>query len=308
MKKAQKIFVALIATALTSPMLVGCASGGGMTAGPTPMRGGGMPMAQHPVAPHVAPQQMQQQASPRMPQMAQKKVEPKPVDLLKERVRRLERAMIRLDRRMQLLERNELARISSFHMEGEETKAPSEGLFKPMSYGSEPTNQQGSYTAPAVEPQMNYTIPSAVQQGGFRPVSVNSSMVTSSLQVAPTQTFKKPQQMPATTSHLPSLADKGGKDDSRSSISVWTVNYDSQKVWPSRDQLAASRDVVKALRSDKPIALFARGSNPSSKEFRERVRALSKYLSKVSDMENVPIATMPAKHLDHGTIEILATN
>jgi hypothetical protein len=126
----------------------------------------------------------------------------------------------------------------------------------------------------------------------------------SSLQAAPTGYEVAGLQK----KRLPSLADEKSrqtKDDA--GLAVWTVRYEQGKVWPARAQLPGSREVVSTLRDGRPVALYARGAQPTSKEFRERVRALSRYLSKVADMENVPISTLPADHLDADTIEIFAT-
>ena len=83
--------------------------------------------------------------------------------------------------------------------------------------------------------------------------------------------------------------------------------------WPDRTQLPSSRDVVESLRqsgalNNGTVTLYARGKNANAVEFRERVKALSRYLSKVSSLDSVPIAAMPAPHLDDQTIEILVTH
>ena len=109
------------------------------------------------------------------------------------------------------------------------------------------------------------------------------------------------------TQGLPSLAD-GPAAAARGEVAIWAITYPSQdKVWPERDQLAASRQVVEALRQGEVYTVYARGNRPSSKVFRERVRALSRYLGRVAGQESVPIASLPAEHLGDDTIEIMVT-
>lgn len=235
------------------------------------------------------------------------------VNSLGERVRRVERAMIRLDRRMQVLERNELARISS--------------LGDAFSADIQPTGFAGAAPAPVSEQGTNFsqvTSPFArgaaasargvqpLPVGNFQQVAMNNHsehVITSTLQPAPAMSRPVTQQAAPRAFALPSLADGQGdskaKKDADASIAIWTVKYEDRKVWPSRDQLTSSRSVVEALRDDKPVALFARGARPASKEFRERVRAISRYLGRVSNVASVPIASMPAEHLDDNTIEIV---
>lgn len=279
--------------------------------------------AQAPAAPAPEPvQQPQYVTSPRVTAE---------LNGLQERVRRVERAMIRLDRRMQLIERNELSRMSSEHMSGEGT-APVSGMFQPMSYKDE-GNTSGAtslpygagltptQSAPVKMPSLggasSMNTPARMmpfqRNATLQQVSMNTNpgLITSSLQVAPktvayngSSSYEKGSS--PRLSGLPSLADK--KDEPKTdSVFIWTIRYEDEKIWPERSELKDSGSVIQALRAGEPVALFARGARPASKEFRERVRAVSKYLSKVSEVENVPIASMPAKYLDEDTIEILAT-
>lgn len=250
---------------------------------------------------------------------------------VRERLRRVERAMIRLDRRMQLVERNELGRmngepVSSFQNNGNNLPNPDvNSLFKPMNFQqAQPAQQQyvqqhpvkvpGQY--PAVQPVMPQNNGYVQQQGArMMPMAYNGSaqqgQITSSLQAAPINVAAKTElstQKRQAFAGLPSLADTTeDKKSDDASVAIWTIGYDTRKIWPARDQLTGSREVVEALRAEKPVALFARGARPASKEFRERVRALSRYLSRVSNKDSIPIASLPAEHLDGDTIEILAT-
>lgn len=226
------------------------------------------------------------------------------VNVLRERLRRLERAMVRLDRRMQLIERNELSRMSGSVMEGASTPSP-QGSFQPMSYGSPKT------MAPQLPSLAPVPTPSAQgQTARFQPVGygqVNNQQITSSLGVAPKKVSQTSTRMAADGyGRLPSLADDA-EQQKEHNVAIWTISYENGKVWPNRNQLPSSRDVIESLNSGEPVALFARGAKPSSREFRERVRAISKYLSKVTEIDNLPIASMSAKHLDGDTIELLAT-
>lgn len=226
---------------------------------------------------------------------------------LMDRVRRVERAMIRLDRRMQLVERNELSRMTGGVMQGESTQAPNQGAFQPMSYTNEARNPK---KLPAVK--QPYARPvQAPNRGGYQPVSYQDSRITSSLGVArktAAQAATKTSRSSA-FSGMPSLADTrdNKKDSADGSVSIWTIEYENGKVWPAREQLISSKQVVNVLAGDEPVAIYARGARPSSKQFRERVRAVSKYLAKVTKVDNVPIASMPAKHMNGDTIEIIVT-
>ena len=218
---------------------------------------------------------------------------------LSDRVRRVERAMLRLDSRMKLVERNELARFSS----NQTTQTPmlnTQAGYKPTSFktSNDIVNFARINSPFAKRIQPTYTAP-----------AMQSNIVTSSLQVAPKQVMQaKPQHQLASAnnviSSLPSLADTSA-DMQEKDVSIWTIEYSENKIWPTRDQLAESKSVVDLLRSETPVAVFARGANPSSKEFRERVRALSRYLGKVAHSQDVAIAAMPANHLDRDTIEVL---
>jgi hypothetical protein len=230
---------------------------------------------------------------------------------LMERVRRVERAMIRLDRRMQLIERNELSRMTNGVMQGESTQAPNQGAFQPMSYSNEqrmPAQQPGRL--PAVKQPYTKPLPTPARSG-YQPVAYPDNRITSSLGVARQAVSKAtmPNGRTSSFSGMASLADtqSNQKDSSKGSVSIWTIEYENGKVWPAREQLISSKSVVRALAGEKPAAIYARGARPSSKEFRERVRAVSKYLSKVTKVDNVPIASMPAKHMHGDTIEIIVT-
>lgn len=232
------------------------------------------------------------------------------VNTLIERVRRVERAMLRLDRRMQLIERNELSRMSNGVMGGESSDnngmVPQQGGFQPMSYKSNQQQKQLQRLPVVKRPYATQT--PASNRAGYRPVSYQDDQVTSSLGVA-RKTMQTSNAQKSPFSGMPSIADKpsGSNDAESGSVSIWTINYESGKVWPGREQLTSSRDVINALSGKKPAAIYARGVKPSSKEFRERVRAVSKYLSKVTNAKNVPIASMPAKHMAQNTIEIIVT-
>ena len=226
------------------------------------------------------------------------------VSNLKERVRRVERAMIRLDRRMQLIERNELGRMSGGM--GESGQGQGEELYQPMSFVPDVGLTFGAAPqAQGLNPAQVAGMGSGFQPVAHRQAPTMGSVISSSLQPAPSA----PSAAPAFANKLPSLADSGNrKTVGDSSVAIWTVNYQENKIWPEREQLPASRDVVEMLRQDEPVTLFARGMRPTSKEFRERVRAISRYLSRVSSREQVAISAMPADHLKDDTIEIVATN
>lgn len=217
---------------------------------------------------------------------------------LADRVRRVERAMIRLDTRMKLVERNELARFTASQQQSTPMSITEQGGFQPTSFTTttDVVNFAKINSPFAKRMQPNYTSP-----------SVQSSLVTSSLQVAPKpMPVAKPQLASANNviASLPSLADNTASMQQKD-VSIWTIEYSAHKIWPSRDQLAESKSVIDLLKGKDSVAVFARGANPSSKEFRERVRALSRYLGKVSQTQDVAIASMPASHLDDDTIEIL---
>lgn len=221
-------------------------------------------------------------------------------DLMKsnERLERIERALLRLDRRMQLVERNELGRMGGAQTSSADGTMPATGMAPAMADGMQVPNY-----GPDFQP-VNQTITSALQaapaagQGGGAYQAISA---------------------PATTGGaggLPSLADTApaagrmpagqGAD-----LAIWTVRFANAKIWPDRTELPASRDVVQALlqsnNSGQGLTLFARGNKPTSVVFRDRVKALSRYLAKVSSRDTVAIATLPAPHLDEDTIEIFAT-
>lgn len=209
---------------------------------------------------------------------------------LKDRLQRVERAMLRLDRRMQLVERNELGRMGSGTPSGQVS----------MTMQEEQQAMQTMEIGPGEVPQ-GYT-------AGFQPVS---AQITSGLQAARPAAGGTPVRLASNSGSLPSLADVEpavGREPKNEDIAIWTVKYEPEKVWPDRAQLPASREVVEVLREGKPVTVFARGSKPNSVEFRDRVKAISRYLGKVSSVESVAIAAMPAPHLDDDTIEIFAAH
>lgn len=211
---------------------------------------------------------------------------------LKDRLQRVERAMLRLDRRMQLVERNELGRMGSGTPSGQVS----------MTMQEEQQAMQTMEIGPSGQMPQGYA-------GGFQPVSAE---ITSGLQAASRSAQgATPVRLASNSGALPSLADVEpavGREPKNEDIAIWTVKYEPEKVWPDRAQLPASREVVEALREGKPVTVFARGSKPNSVEFRDRVKAISRYLGKVSSVESVAIAAMPAPHLDDDTIEIFAAH
>lgn len=219
-----------------------------------------------------------------------------------ERVRRVERAMIRLDRRMQVIERSEMARISNVNVEG--------GGFQPTSFtpGDKAENagnrDYGQMTSPFAR---GAAVLSRTAYSDAAPLE--NAFVGKHVSIAPLQPAKTMGSVGvASGSRLASLADKASDAAVDTDVTIWTVNYDPRKIWPDRSQLASSSDVVKALRSGEQVTVFARGARPSSKEFRERVRALSRYLGRVANLDSVPIAAMPAEHLNSETIELLVAH
>ena len=86
-----------------------------------------------------------------------------------ERVRRVERAMIRLDRRMQVIERSEMARISNVNVEN--------SGFQPTSFnaGEKAENQgnrdYGQMTSPFLQPQAAAFRKATFRAGRIRPGS-----------------------------------------------------------------------------------------------------------------------------------------
>ncbi len=209
------------------------------------------------------------------------------LNAVRSRLERIERAMIRLDRRMQLLERRELNRMSS-------------SLDQADTTAMAPLDAMGESVASLPRAQNAYG--GRYQTVGYQ-YGQGYNAVTSSLQPAAANYRASPKR----SAGLPRLADVTPKRSMNAGMSVWTIAYEPSKIWPNRGQLAASREVVESLRSDKPVALFARGANPTSKEFRERVKAVSRYLSKVTEVKSVPISAIAAPHLAEDTIEIFAT-
>ncbi|MCP5405680.1 MAG: hypothetical protein H6922_05620 [Pseudomonadaceae bacterium] len=205
---------------------------------------------------------------------------------LGDRLQRVEKAMLRLDRRMQLVERNELNRMGGETPAGLTSLTPQEETLAMQNMNIGP--QYGN---------------------GFRAVS-SEGAITSSLQAANTGVASVGAAAPRLAG-LPSLADRGAAASTSSreaDLAVWTVIYENGKTWPDRNQLPFSRDVVEALRNGSGVTVFARGKHPQAVEFRERVKALSRYLGKVASLESVPISAIPAPHLGDDTIEIFATH
>lgn len=223
---------------------------------------------------------------------------------LKERLERVEKAMLRLDRRMQLVERNELNRMG--------------GPQQSSNAGYSQTTEVAMSDEQAAMRALN--IGPGESDDGYRPVASRNEGITSALQAAPSlrsaDVYTPGTSMQiANRNGLPSLADPAplqsrSLQQGNAQVAIWTVKYEASKVWPDRTQLPASRDVVEALRGNgsTKLTLYARGKNANAVEFRERVKALSRYLSKVSSLDSVPIAAMAAPHLDDETIEILATH
>lgn len=224
---------------------------------------------------------------------------------LKDRVERLEKALIRLDRRMQLVERNELDRMSdgSSPVGARRQTASLQKEESLARQGDEGEDERIALQETTIEPVRSAAAESFSSSEDFRMVSNNADgVIRSSLQAAPQN---------ASITGMPSLADGGStkRSEAATDVAVWTVSYDDPgKVWPDRAQLPASREVVQALRDSGKVTLFARGPNPNDKQFRERVKALSRYLAKVSSLESVPIAALPSPQLNAQTIEILATH
>jgi hypothetical protein len=218
---------------------------------------------------------------------------------LKQRLDRAEQALLRLDRRMQLVERNELGRmggISSLTQPSLASQvAPLVSAPHMAAQASIPNSEEGQLQTLASAGQNLY-------QQGITPVSSpRDTTIRGTLQAAPT----------TLGGGLPSLADPRNNSqpipNSAGQIAIWTVRYEPEKIWPDRDQLPDSRVVVDALRNSRAVTLVARGPNTKSSVFQERVRALSRYLAKVASLDTVPISTLPSAGMDANTIEILAT-
>lgn len=228
------------------------------------------------------------------------------IDKMGERVRRVERAMIRLDRRMQVIERNELAKVSGLQ---DDAGNNSMGRFKPTSFNKESSNGSAGGFSQRSPFARGAAILSRTPYGNRGAPVDTQSLSSKNVNIAPLQPAQPQQAQRSNGSkRYASLADQKNDRSADTEVSIWTVNYDPRKIWPDRGELAASSEVVSALRAGKPVSVFARGARPSSKEFRERVRALSRYLGRVSNLESVPIAAMPADHLNTDTIELLVAN
>lgn len=220
-----------------------------------------------------------------------------------ERVRRVERAMIRLDRRMQIIERNELSRLSG----GMSVDPNQQASLQPTSYalvGGEDAIPE-STIAPQFAPNAG-SVRGLMNNGG---AALGTPSVTGSYMASDVQpvSYSGGVVGVGAATGMPSLADSKQDSTAPSNLAVWTVSYDENKIWPTRDQLAASRDVVDSLRGGGQVTVFARGARPSSKVFRERVRAISRYLGRVAGADSIPIASMPAENLGEETIEVMVT-
>ncbi|MCA3243738.1 MAG: hypothetical protein INF43_00330 [Alphaproteobacteria bacterium] len=223
---------------------------------------------------------------------------------LQQRLERIEQALLRLDKRMQLVERNELGRMSGAN--------PASVPTTPDVLGQAPTAiplaqtvrqaMREDWGSDILPPSLAAGVAQAPEAppyaAGFAPVSQVDTTIRSTLQAAPNRLPSLADQTPAAAGRIPQSA---------GNMAVWTVRYEPSKVWPDRSQLAASRGVVELLRNSQTVTLVARGPNPTRPEFQERVRALSRYLSKVAALETVPISTLATPQLDADTIEVLAT-
>ncbi len=222
---------------------------------------------------------------------------------LKQRLDRAEQALLRLDRRMQLVERNELGRMGGLGsaigptLSSQVAPLVAAPQVAAVSFEAAPgsMNEERTLAAMASMGQNLY-------QQGIQPVSSpRDTTIRGSLQAAPT----------TLGGALPSLADPRNNSqpipNSAGQIAIWTVRYEPEKIWPDRDQLPDSRIVVDALRQSRTLTVVARGPNTKSSVFQERVRALSRYLAKVASLDTVPISTLATPGLDANTIEILAT-
>lgn len=226
----------------------------------------------------------------------------------KERLARVEKAMLRLDRRMQLIERNELNRMSgtSSATPNPITLGSNTPAAAPAPSPSIEDGEEAAMRALDIGPVQSHSV-ATTYRDGFRPVSDDGST-----RIAMQNTGR--EVLGSAAASMPSLADNGptpaGKaPQAATDVAVWTIRYPSaDNLWPDRTQLPLSRDVVEALRNGSNVTLFARGPNPNGKQFRERVKALSRYLAKVTSLDSVPIAALPSPQMDAQTIEILATH
>jgi hypothetical protein len=230
---------------------------------------------------------------------------------LRERLDQVEKALLRLDRRMQLVERNELSRMG-------DAQSAAPNTLPPLASGADGgfQNAPAAALAAAPAPRSLVGVPQDEALGAFQTVSAaGAGIISSPLQAAPRpQAWQPAPASERVSGGLPSLADPEpaagraptGTGEVRD-VAIWTVRYEPEKVWPDRQQLPSSRDMVEALRERGALTIYARGPNPNAITFRNRVAALSRYLAKVSSQDTVPIATLSAPHLDADTIELLAT-
>jgi hypothetical protein len=211
---------------------------------------------------------------------------------LKQRLDRAEQALLKLDRRMQLVERNELGRMGG--VTGNSPFAAREPAFINNMSSLPPEEATATHMASVAQTNM--------YQNNIQPVSSpRDGVIRSSVQAGPN----------TLGNGLPSLADPRTNTQpmpsSAGQLAIWTVRYEPEKVWPDRSQLPDSRTVVEALRNSRTLTVVARGPNPNSQTFQDRVRALSRYLAKVASLETVPISALATPGLDANTIEVLAT-
>lgn len=231
---------------------------------------------------------------------------------LRERLDQVEKALLRLDRRMQLVERNELSRMG-------EAQSAAPSRLPPLAAATQgfgEANPPMAALAAAPQPRGLVGAPQDEPLGSFHTVSAaGSGVISSPLQAAPrAQAWQPTLAAERSAGGLPSLADPepaAGRAPTGTmapqDVAIWTVRYEPEKVWPDREQLPSSRDMIEALRERGALTIYARGPNPNAITFRNRVAALSRYLAKVSSQDTVPIATLSAPHLDADTIELLAT-
>lgn len=206
----------------------------------------------------------------------------------RERIERVEKAMLRLDKRMQLVERNELHRMAD------------SDPARVSTYVTGSTEEQAAMQSLGIGPSSEGSYSNASYKDGFRPVADTQidNTIRASVQAAPRQLASLADTSPAA----------GRNPQAATDVAIWTIRYEPEKVWPDRAQLPLSRDVVEALRNGKNVTLFARGPNPNAVQFRERVKAVSRYLAKVTSQDSVPIAALPTPQMEPNTIEILATH
>lgn len=231
----------------------------------------------------------------------------------KERLERIERALLKLDRRMQLVERNELGRMSG--AVDSATEGRTVGNMSELDQGA---NLAEVDTAPhrkadSIQPERVAFADRGEIVGGETVIGYREGFTPVSQRDGSMPLVKSPLQAGGRmVAGLPSLADPLGQAPGRTlapagNVAIWTIKYEPSKVWPDRSQLPSSHSIVDILRNKSTATVFARGANTATPEFQERVKAVSRYLSKVSSLETLPIAAIPSPALDNNTIEILVT-